>query len=85
LAAFVNMNVLDRDFLRALAAVAIEGFQECCVCPGELVRLAKVFPPPLERLLADHGAAITLHCSVMGSNELSGHHAFQLAGRRNTD
>jgi hypothetical protein len=33
------MDVLDRDLLRALAAMAIEGFQQCRVGPRELVRL----------------------------------------------
>ena len=33
LAAFVDVDVLDRDLLLALAAVAIEGFEQRCVCP----------------------------------------------------
>jgi hypothetical protein len=42
LAAFVNVDVLDRDLLLAFAAVAIEGFQQRRVCPRELIRLAQI-------------------------------------------
>jgi hypothetical protein len=61
LSAFVNVNVLDRDLLCALAAVAIEGLQQRCVCPRQLVRLAEVFSSSFKRLLANHGAPVTFH------------------------
>jgi hypothetical protein len=57
----MHMDVLDCDFLLTLAAVTIEHIEQQCVGAGELVRLAQIIAPPLERLLADHGTPIAFH------------------------
>jgi hypothetical protein len=85
LGAFVNVNVFDRDFLRALAAVAIEGFKQRRVCPRELIRLTEIFPPSQERLLAKHGAPVTFHRGVVTHYQLGGEHSFDLVTRRDPD
>ena len=85
LAAFVDVDVLDRDFLRAFAAVAIEGFQQRRVCPRELVRLVEILAPALERLFADHGAPVALHRCVVAGDELRGDHPLEFVARRDAD
>jgi hypothetical protein len=57
----VDVDVLNGYLLRALAAMSIEGFKQRRVCPRELVRLAKIFPPAFECLFADHGAPVAFH------------------------
>lgn len=68
------MDMLDRDLLLALAAVAIERFEQRGVGPRELVRLGEVLPPALEGLLADHGAPVAFNCRIVGGDELRRHH-----------
>jgi hypothetical protein len=85
LTAFVDVDVLDRDFLRAFAAMAIEGFQQRRVCPRQLARLVEILSPALERLFADHGAPVALHRCIVASDELRGDHAFELIPRLDTD
>jgi CheY-like chemotaxis protein len=48
----MNVNVLDGDLLRTLAAMAIERVEQHGVRPGKLVGLAQVLASPLKRLLA---------------------------------
>jgi len=55
------MDVLDRHLLLALAALAIESFEQRGVCPRQLVRLDEIFVPARERLLGEHGAAVAFH------------------------
>ena len=83
--AFVNVNVLDRDFLRAFAAMAIEGFQQRRVCPRELARLVEILSPALERLFADHVAPVALHRCIVASDELRGDHPLEFVARRHAD
>ncbi|WP_305798587.1 hypothetical protein [Tropicimonas sp. IMCC6043] len=78
LAAGVDVDMLDRDLLLALAAMLVQRVQQSRPGAGELVRLVQVFLAPLEGLLADHGAAVALHGSVVGREELCCHHALQL-------
>jgi hypothetical protein len=78
LPAGMNMDVLDRDLLLALAPVAVQGFEKSAVCSGELVRLGEVLLTALKRLLGEHRAAVALHRGAMGCHELAREHAFQL-------
>src|SRR5215210_8624748 len=54
LATGVHMNVLHRNLLLTLAAMAIERFEQGGVGTGELVSLAQVFAPALKCLLPEH-------------------------------
>ena len=85
LAPLVYVDVLDRHFLLALAAMSVEGFKQGCVCPGQLVRLGESFPPTLERLFAKHRAPITLHRGVVSGDELGGEHSLHLVIWRDAD
>jgi hypothetical protein len=58
--------VLDSDLLLTFPAMAVEGLDQGRIGARQLVGLGKVLPSPLERLFANHGAAIALHCGVMG-------------------
>jgi hypothetical protein len=65
----VDVHVLDRDFLLALAAVAIERFEQRGVGAGELARLIEILLPALERLLArslDQDAPVSRPVQQMG-------------------
>ena len=55
LTAGIDVDVLDRDLLLALAAVAVERIEQEGVGARELVGLAQVLAAPLERLLVEHG------------------------------
>jgi hypothetical protein len=81
LPAGMNVNVLHRHLLLALAAVAIEGFKQRGEGAAELVRLVKVLAPALESLLVNHGAPVALHRRIVGGDQLRRHHAFQLVLR----
>ena len=81
----MDVDVLDRDLLLALAAMAVEGFEQRRVGAGELVGLGEVLAPALEGLLADHGAPVAFHRGVVGGDQLRRHHAFQLVLRRDAD
>ena len=81
LPARMDVDVLDRDLLLALAAVAVERFEQRGIGAGELVGLGEVLAPALEGLFADHGAAIAFHRSVVGGDQLRRHHAFELVLR----
>jgi hypothetical protein len=74
LAAFMDMDVFDSHFLLSLAPVAIQGFKDRGVGPGEFVCLVEIFAPAFERLFADHGAPTSLHRGVVAGNQLSGEH-----------
>ena len=65
LAARMDVDVLDRDLLLAFAAMTVEGLNQRSMRPRQFVRLIEVLLPPLERLLAQHGASIALHCGVV--------------------
>ena len=78
LSSAVDVDMLDRDFLRTFAPMTIQSFEQDRVGPGELVGLAQVFGAAFERLFTDHGAPIALHRGVVSGNQLRGHHAFQL-------
>ena len=77
--------MLHRDLLLALAAVAIERFEQRRIGARELVRLGEVLAPALEGLLADHGAPVAFHRGVVGGDQLRRHHAFQLVLRPDAD
>ena len=68
LSAFVDVDVFDRNFLLALAAMPIESFQKRGVGPRKLVCLAEVFASPFKRLLTDHGAPVAFHRGVVAGN-----------------
>src|SRR5215472_15810106 len=79
------MHVLHRDLLLSFAAVAIERIEQSRIGARELVRLAQVLAPALERLFADHGAPIAFHRNVMGGDKLRRDHAFKLVSWRDAD
>ena len=66
----VDVNVLDSDLLLAFAAVTVEGLDQGRIGARQLIGLGKVLAASLERLFANHGAPIALHCGVMGGDEL---------------
>ena len=57
LAARMYVDVFHHNFLLTLAAVPVEGFEQCRVSAGALVGLGEIFASSLERLFADHGAS----------------------------
>jgi hypothetical protein len=74
--------MLDRHLLLALAAMAVEGFEQRRIGAGQLVGLGEVLAPALEGLFADHRAPVALHRGVVGGDELRRHHALKLVLRR---
>jgi hypothetical protein len=64
------VNVLDCDFLLALAAMPVQRFQQHRTGARELVGLVQVFAPSLERLLGEHGAPIAFHRCIVSRNKL---------------
>ena len=85
LAAFVNVNVLDRDLLLALAAVPVERIEQDRIAARQFVRLVQILLLSLKRLITQRSAPITFHRGVMASNELRRDHAFELIPRFNAD
>ena len=81
----MDVDVLHGHLLLALAAMPIERFEQDGPGPGQLGGLAQILSPPLEGLLADHSAAVAFHPGIMGSDQLRGHHAFQLVSRTDAD
>src|SRR5262245_438634 len=77
LTALVDVDMLHRDLLLALAAVPVEGIEQSRVGAGELVRLAQSFPSALEGLVADHGPPVAFHRRVMACDKLRRDHAFE--------
>jgi hypothetical protein len=78
LPAFVNVDVFDRHLLLALATVPIETFEQRRIGPRKLVCMVEVLLSALECLIAERGAPVALHRSVVASDELRGEHAFKL-------
>src|SRR5260370_6519416 len=78
-------NLLHRDLLLALAAVAIERVEQHGIGARKLVGLTQVLATPLERLFADHGAPVALHGGVVRGEELSRDHPFKLVCRPDPD
>jgi hypothetical protein len=81
LAAGVDVDVLDRDLLLALAAVSIEGLHQRGVGARELVRLVQVLLASLERLIPMHGAPIAFHRGVVCREQLGSDHPLDLVFR----
>jgi hypothetical protein len=81
----MHMDVLDRDLLLTLAAMAVKRVDQSRVGASELVGLVQVLAPALESLFCDHGAPITFHRGVVSGNKLSGDHAFHLILRLDAD
>jgi hypothetical protein len=57
LPAQMGVDMLHGDRLSALAAVAVEGFEERRIGAGKLIRLGEVLAPALEELLINHAIA----------------------------
>src|SRR3984957_1548131 len=55
LAAGMDVEVFDRDLLLALAAMAVEGFEQRRIGARQLVCLREVLAPALKGLVAAHG------------------------------
>ncbi|MGE0775513.1 MAG: hypothetical protein AB7L36_10825 [Sphingomonadaceae bacterium] len=85
LPAGMDVDVLHRNLLLALAAVAIECLEQRGEGAGELVRLGEVIASALEGLFADHGAAIAFHRRVVSRDQLRRHHTFQFVLRPDPD
>jgi hypothetical protein len=66
----MNMGMLDRYLLLALAALTIERVEQHGLSPGKLVGLAQVFASPLKRLLAKSFFSLS-GWNFPGSEELS--------------
>jgi len=81
----MDVDMLDRYLLLALAAMLVEGVEQCRPGAGELVRLVEVLASALEGLLADHGAAVAFHSRVVGRDQLRRHHALQFILRAEWD
>ena len=79
LPARVDMDMLDRDLLLALAAMLVERLQQCRPGTRELICLIEVLAPSLGRsaLRAWPGGSIPSRCCVC-FEQLCSHHAFQL-------
>ena len=81
----MNVDMLHGHLLLALAAMAVECFEQCSVGAGKFVRLGEVLAPPLKALFADHGASVAFHCGVVGGDQLRRHHAFKLVSWLDAD
>jgi hypothetical protein len=66
LPAGMDVDVLHRDLLLTLPAVAVECVEQHGVGAGELVRLGEALAPALKGLLTDHAAAVAFHCRIVG-------------------
>ena len=85
LSASMDMDMLHRDLLLALAAMAVEGFEQGGIGAGQLVGLGKVLATPFEGLFAEHGAPVAFHRGVVGGDQLRRHHAFEFVPRPDPD
>ena len=85
LPAGMDVDVLHGHLLLALAAVAVERFEQLSEGARELVRLGEVLAPTFEGLLAEHGAPIAFHRRVMSGDQLRCHHALQFVLRADAD
>jgi Polymer-forming cytoskeletal len=85
LTALVHMNVLDGNLLLSLAAMPVQRFQQCCICPRQFVCLIELLPPAFEWLLRKHRAPITLHCRVVAGDKLRCDHSLALIPRGQAD
>ena len=76
LATGMDIDVLNCHPLLTLAAVAIEGFEQCRIGSGAFVGLGEIFAPAFEGLFAIHGASLAFHRGVVGGDQLRRHHAY---------
>ena len=83
LPAGMDVDVFNRHLLLALAAVAVERFDQRGEGAGELIRLVQVFAPALEAL-GDPGVVVALHRRVVGRDQLRRHHTLQHVLRANS-
>ncbi|MFK4650643.1 hypothetical protein ABIF97_000577 [Bradyrhizobium japonicum] len=68
--AVVDVNVLDRDFLLALAAMPVQRFQQCGVRATQLVSLPQSFLTAFKCLLGNHRPPIALHRRIVRGEKL---------------
>jgi hypothetical protein len=61
LAAFVDVNVLNRDLLLAFATMTIERVQQNRKGTAKLIGLRQTLTVPLERLLTYHRPPVAFH------------------------
>ena len=73
----MEVDVLDRHLLLALAAMLVECVEKRRPSAGELVRLIEALAPHLKSLSVEYGESVALHCGVVGGYQLGGHHAFE--------
>jgi hypothetical protein len=81
----MDVDVLHRDLLLALAAMAVKPIEQQRIAAGELVRLAQVLAATLESLFAEHGAPVAFHGGVVCGDELRRDHALDFVFRANSD
>ena len=79
--ASVDVNVLHRNLLLALTAVAVECVEQHRVRAGELVGLAQILTPAPEGLFKKHGPSIAFHRGAVSSDKLGPDHALDLVFR----
>src|SRR5260370_12067608 len=77
--ASVDVNVLHRNLLLALTAVAVECVEQHRVRAGELVGLAQILTSAPEGLFKKHGPSIAFHRGPLSSDTLRPDHALDLA------
>lgn len=65
LAALVDVDVFDRHMLLTFAAMLVQGPEELGISPRQLGRMLEVVVAAFKGLLADHRAAIALHCGAV--------------------
>jgi hypothetical protein len=65
--------------------MAIEGFKKHGVGSAKFVGLIQTFPPPIKRLLAEHGASIAFHRGIMRRDQLGCYHALDLVLWRDSE
>ena len=65
----MDVDVLDRDLLLALAPVPVQGLKKSRVGPGELVGLGEVLPSPLKAVATARKLAVVIwHLLVKGES-----------------
>src|SRR5262245_47351492 len=78
LAALVDVDVFDNNFLLAFAAVFVESLEMKAIGSAELVAKIERLFPTLKILIRDHCALETLHCRAMASDHLRNQHPLGL-------
>jgi hypothetical protein len=74
----MDVDVLYRDFLVSLAAMAIQSLEQGCVGAGQLVGLIEALLFAFKGLACQHGPAIAFHRGIVCGQKLGRYHSFEL-------